>query len=145
MENHKQVEDFAKKIKTAEPRLSIRIDGSYIYGTFRGKQGNEYKYCFTSKELVYDNGGYAECVINEILKNEELKEIVEKLGGQVNEDATIAEFSFDDDVSSDGGENITLESAIEIEKQMMSLGFDGGLLGSELDESDWSVLRFEIK
>lgn len=75
---------------------------------------------------------------------EQIKERVENLGGQVNEDVTIAQFSFNEDVSKDGGENITLKEAIEIESKMMDLGFEGGLIGSTLDDADCTVLRFNI-
>ena len=74
----------------------------------------------------------------------QIKERVENLGGRVNEDITVAEFSFNEEVTNDGGENITLKEALNIESQMMDLGFDGGLIGSILDESDWTVLRFDI-
>ena len=75
------------------------------------------------------------------LSKEQLNERIENLGGELN--GNIAEFSFSENVSNDG-ESITLKAAIFVEKQMMDLGFDGALLGSSLDESDWSVIRFEI-
>ena len=75
---------------------------------------------------------------------EQIKERVENLGGQVNEDITIAQFSFEEEVSNDGGESITSKEAISIEGQMMDLGFAGGLIGSTLDAADWTILRFDI-
>ena len=65
---HISVENFAKRMEELEPRLSTFCEGGYITGTFRGKRGYDYKYCFTSGEMIFDNNGYATDVVNN-LKN----------------------------------------------------------------------------
>ena len=74
----------------------------------------------------------------------QIKERVENLGGTISEDGTQARFSFDEDVSSDNGETITLKEAVNIERQMMHLGFDGALIGTAFNEGDLKGIYFQI-
>ena len=96
--------------------------------------------------LIYDTYDDQYCFnyAEEGKVNVVLMEEIKKIGGHINKDMTIVEFSFDEDVSNDNGESITNSKAIKIEEHMMGFGFDGGMIGSELDDEDFSVLRFDI-
>jgi hypothetical protein len=74
----------------------------------------------------------------------QIKERVENLGGTVSEDGTRAYFSFNEDVSKDGGETISLKDALDIEGQMMGLGFDGALIGTPFNEGGLKGIYFQI-
>lgn len=74
----------------------------------------------------------------------QIKERVENLGGTVSEDGTRAYFSFNEDVSNDGGESISLKEALDIEGQMMDLGFDGALIGTPFNDGDPKGIYFQI-
>lgn len=74
----------------------------------------------------------------------QIAERVENLGGTMSNDNTRAYFSFSEDVSNDGGESITLQEALNIEGQMMDLGFDGALIGTAFNEGDLKGIYFQI-
>jgi hypothetical protein len=74
----------------------------------------------------------------------QIKERVENLGGTVSDDGTRAYFSFNEDVSKDGGETISLKDALYIEGQMMDLGFDGALIGTPFNDGDPRGIYFNL-
>ena len=74
----------------------------------------------------------------------QIKERVENLGGTVSKDGTRAHFSFNEDVSKDSGETISLKEALDIERQMMDLGLDGALIGTAFNEGDLKGIYFQI-
>jgi hypothetical protein len=69
-------------------------------------------------------------------------EKVENLGGYVSNNK--AYFEFGQSVSNDNNESITSKSAINIEKQMMDLGVDGALIGTEFNEGDDLGIYFNV-
>lgn len=50
------LEEIARRVRNADPRISTFIEGGTIVGTFRGKRGEDYKY-MTGRGLVYNNEG----------------------------------------------------------------------------------------
>jgi hypothetical protein len=76
------------------------------------------------------------------MTNLEIIERVENLGGSVKDN--YATFKFDEEVSNDNCESITLQDAINVEKQMMDLGFDGALIGHPFDEGDSTYIYFVL-
>ena len=75
---------------------------------------------------------------------EQITERIENLGGTVNENVTKAYFTFDENVSDENGEEITLPDAIAIEGQMMDLGFEGALIGTRFNDGDTTGIYFNI-
>jgi hypothetical protein len=73
---------------------------------------------------------------------EQTTERVENLGGFVI--GNKAYFTFDQPVSEDGGESISLEEALNIQGKMMDMGYEGALIGTPANDMDLMGIFFEI-
>ena len=60
-------DEIAARVKAVDARVSTVVEGGFIYGCFRGKGKENYKYCFTSREFVFCNSYEAEVAFKKAL------------------------------------------------------------------------------
>jgi|GEM_PF-4015234 len=73
---------------------------------------------------------------------DQIFEMVKNMGGSIYDGYAV--FVFDNPVSDDGGESITLDQALDVENKMLDAGFEGALIGHPFDESDFSYIHFKL-
>ena len=76
-------------------------------------------------------------------KISELNKEIKSLGADII-DNKYSVFTYNEYVSNDNGENITLQKAISDENKMIELGYSGALIGHPYDHSDINTIYFEI-